>query len=93
MKKISLDKCLFIYDEGKLVAAYEVKKTKSDIVKALNDYGCFDDCDEDDWEIGIGSAECHSLDEVAEKILNGGGFFDEDDEKFFGLDGAICPTR
>ena len=93
MKKISLDKGLFIYDEGELVAAYEVKKTKSDIVNALKDYGYFDDFDEDDWEMGIGSAECHSLDEVAEKILNDGEFFDEDGERFFGLDGAICPTR
>ena len=86
MKKIDIDNTLCIYDEGELVAMYEVKKTKSDIAKALADYGYFDDIDEDDWEIGIGeNCNCHSLEDVAVKIIEDNEFFDEDGEVFFGI--------
>ena len=47
MKNIPLKNALCIYDEGEIVAIYEVKQTKSDVAKALKDYGYFDDIDEE----------------------------------------------
>lgn len=87
MKNIPLENLLCIYDEGELVAAYEVKKTKADIAKALKDYGYFDDCDEDDWEIGIGDDECHSVEDIAQTIVDNNEFYDESGDRFFGING------
>jgi len=92
MKKIDLESTLCIYDEGEITAIYEVKKTKSDIVKALADSGYFDDIDEDDWELGIGYENCHSLADVASVIIDNNSFYDEEADMFFGLGGS-CPCK
>lgn len=89
MKKIDIDNAMLIYDEGELVAVYEVKKTKADIKKALKDYGYFNDYDDDDWEMGIGQNECHSLDEIAATMLEDGSFFEDSGERFFTIDGSF----
>ena len=87
MKNIPLENLLCIYDEGELVATYGVKKTKADIAKALKDYGYFDDFDEDDWEIGIGDDECHSVEDIAQVIVDNNEFYDELVDRFFGING------
>lgn len=82
MKNIPLNNALCIYDEGELVAVYEVKPTKADVVKALADYNYFND---EDLEIGID--DCYSLKDVAGRIIEDGKFFDEAGDHFFGLNG------
>ena len=93
MRKIDLDNAMLIYDEGELVAAYEVKKTKADITKALKDYGYFDDYDDDDWEMGVGENECHSLEDVAKAIVEDGSFFEDSGARFFTVNGSFPRER
>ena len=86
MKKIDLNKCLCIYNEGQIDAVYEVKHNKKYIKAAIEDYGYFTDDDFEEREDGI-----KSIFGVAKEILNNGSFFDEAGDREFIIDGSCCP--
>ncbi len=70
MKKITLERCLCICDEGEIEAAYDVDNTAEDIAAALDDSGYFDD---DYFEDNDAAS---SIEDLARKVLEDGIFSD-----------------
>lgn len=85
MRKLNDDSLLSVYDEGELRAVYETDGTVDDIRAALENFGYFDEYDENDWENGV--CGYRSLEEIAEAIAKSGEFEDSDEggDIFIGL--------
>lgn len=84
MKRIENNKCLCIFYDGELDRVYETDGTVNDIIKALEDYGCYNNYNEDDWKYGVGikhahcTERCHSLEDIATAIIEDHCFEDLD---------------
>lgn len=86
MKKIALDNCICIFYAGELEHVYETDGTVNDIVKILEDYGYYNHYNDNDWEYGVGKdlIKCHSLEDIAIKIIEDSYFEDSDGDLYIG---------